>query len=149
MNIYLAARYSRRDELCEYRRQLQQDGHTVTSRWLNGSHQITNEGKPIDETGEALIENGTCEEAARLRRAFVLEDVADILAAECVVSFTEAPRSNHSRGGRHVEFGMAHALGKQLIVVGHQENLFHYLPQVAFYADWQRARESLEMRIDY
>jgi len=148
MKIYLASRYSRREELCEYRMELERGGHTVTSRWLNGSHQITNEGKPIDETGEALIENGTCADAARLRRAFVLEDVVDVMAADVVVSFTEPPRSNHSRGGRHVEFGMAHALGKQLVVVGHRENLFHYLPQVEFFADWQRAREFLEPRAD-
>jgi hypothetical protein len=136
MKIYLAARYSRREELCGYRAQLERVGHQVTSRWLNGSHQITNEGKPIDETGEALIENGTCEEAARLRREFVIEDVADVGEAECVVSFTEPPRSNHSRGGRHVEFGMAHALGKRLIVVGHRENLFHWLPGVEFCETW-------------
>lgn len=148
MRIYLASRYSRRKELCDYRAQLEQDGHTVTSRWLNGSHQITSEGKPIDDDGEALIECGTCAEVARLRREFVAEDVTDVCSADVVVSFTEPPRSNHSRGGRHVEFGMAYALGRQLVVVGHRENLFHYAPQVEFFPDWQRAREFLKPRSD-
>ena len=77
-----------------------------------------------------------------------MEDVTDVCSADVVVSFTEPPRSNHSRGGRHVEFGMAHALRKQLVVVGHRENLFHYLPQVEFFTDWRRAREFLELRAD-
>lgn len=38
--IYLAARYTRREELCAYRAELEQAGFTVTSRWLNGDHQI-------------------------------------------------------------------------------------------------------------
>lgn len=143
-SIYLASRYSRRRELCAYRDALQVLGYHVTSRWLNGSHQFSNDGKPIDETGEALIENGTCDEAAGLRREFALEDVRDVQAADVVVSFTEPPRSNHSRGGRHVEFGMAHAMGKRLIVVGYQENLFHFLPEVEFAATWGAALALLE-----
>ena len=39
MKIYLAARYSRREELCGYRSELEAIGHTVTSRWLNGKPQ--------------------------------------------------------------------------------------------------------------
>lgn len=81
MNFYLAARYSRREELCGYRSQLENDGHTVTGRWLNGSHQISSAGSPIGESGEALVESGDCEKAAALRREFVVEDVADVRAA--------------------------------------------------------------------
>jgi len=36
--VYLASRYGRRLELCGYRDQLERAGYTVTSRWLNGSH---------------------------------------------------------------------------------------------------------------
>jgi hypothetical protein len=43
-SIYLAARYSRREELCGYRTDLERAGFTVTSRWLNGEHQITDAG---------------------------------------------------------------------------------------------------------
>jgi len=48
MKIYLASRYSRREELCGYRTQLESMGVEVTSRWLNGAHQISDTGVPID-----------------------------------------------------------------------------------------------------
>lgn len=56
MKIYLAARYSRREELCGYRSELEARGHRVQARWLNGEHQLSNEGTPIGENGEALVE---------------------------------------------------------------------------------------------
>jgi hypothetical protein len=152
MKIYLASRYSRREELCAYRAELEAMGHTVTSRWLNGEHQIDDKGKPLGDHGEALVE-GTLrsgeiiserEVSARadaLRAHFVKEDCEDVCRAECVISFTEPPRSTlGTRGGRHVEFGLAVAWGKILIVVGYRENLFHYLPLVQFCADWEAAK---------
>ncbi len=51
MIIYLAARYSRRMELCSYRTQLADHGIAVTARWLDGSHQLGNDGMPLTETG--------------------------------------------------------------------------------------------------
>ena len=150
MKIYLASRYSRRLELCEYRAQLEAIGHAVTSRWLNGDHQIDDKGKPIGEHGEKLVEGDSGERskaADELRCHFVQEDCADVAAAGCVISFTESPRSNQgTRGGRHVEFGMAISLRKRLIVVGYRENLFHYLPQVEFYPDWRTALGLLDER---
>ena len=137
MKIYLAARYSRREELVGYRTQLEAMGHSVTSRWLNGAHQISNEGQPIGDDGEALVESGQCIRAAALRQEFAIEDVADVMAADLVVSFTEPPRSNASRGGRHVEFGIALAQRSALAVIGYRENLFHWLPNVGFFETWE------------
>lgn len=137
MKIYLASRYSRREELCGYRVQLEELGHTVTSRWLNGKHQISNEGAPIGDHGEKLVEDGSCEVAAALRQSFAVEDVMDVQAAEMVISFTEEPRSGHSRGGRHVEFGIGLERGADMVVIGHRENLFHWLPTVAFFKTWE------------
>lgn len=148
MKIYLASRYSRRLELVEYRRELESEGHTVTSRWLNGGHQISDKGVPIGEHGEKLVEGdggAATEEANALRAHFVKEDTADVYAADCVISFTEAPRSGiGNRGGRHVEFGMAIAWAKRVIVVGHRENLFHWLPQVQFCESWHQAKKLLK-----
>lgn len=151
MRIYLAARYSRREELCGYRTQLQEQGHAVTSRWLNGAHQISDVGVPIGDKGEALVEgdDGTAnEEAAALRSAFATEDVADVWDANCIVSFTEPPRAGHSRGGRHVEYGIALGMWQdgyemRICVVGHRENLFHWLPNVEFYTTWDECFEAL------
>jgi hypothetical protein len=140
VRIYLAARYSRREELCQYRAELEELGHAITSRWLNGSHQIDKHVTPIGDHGEKLVEGDSGESSAQvdaLRAHFATEDCADVASAGVVISFTEPPRSAlGNRGGRHVEFGMAIALHKRLIVIGHRENLFHYLPQVEFYPDW-------------
>ena len=135
MKIYLASRYSRRLELCGYREQLHRLGHEVQARWLDGKHQLSNEGTPIGDNGEALVESGG-DEAAKLRAHFANDDWEDVNAAECVISFTEPPRSSANRGGRHVEYGIALANKARVIVVGHRENSFHWLPQVEFYGDW-------------
>lgn len=155
MKIYLAARYSRREELAAHRTELEALGHTVQARWLNGEHQLADDGTPIGETGAALVE-GTLrsgemlsehersERAATLRARFALDDWEDVNAAECVISFTEPPRSKPNRGGRHVEYGIALANKARVIVVGHRENIFHWLPQVEFFENWQSAFESLK-----
>jgi len=124
--VYLAARYSRREELCGYRKELEALGFTVTSRWLNGNHQVDDKG---------LSEEGLAEE----RERFAVEDWDDLFEADYCISFTEPPRSGNSRGGRHVEFGAAMAWNMTCIVVGHRENVFHCLPMVQFAETWPEA----------
>ncbi len=121
--IYLAARYSRREELLAYRADLEAMGHTVTSRWLNGSHQISDEG---------LSAEGTREE----RERFALEDWNDLSDASRCIAFTKEPRGSHSRGGMWVEMGAALAWRKQVIVCGPLENVFCCLPDVEHFDDW-------------
>jgi nucleoside 2-deoxyribosyltransferase len=129
MKIYLAARYSRFREMLDYARDLKAAGHIVTSRWINGNHQISDDGLSAQAA-----------EAERVR--FACEDRADLEAADCVISFTESPRSTNSRGGRHVEHGIALALGKRVIVIGHRENVFHCLPGIEFFETWSEARQA-------
>jgi hypothetical protein len=61
-------------------------------------------------------------------------DVSDLLAAEIVVSFTSA--DGGGKGGRHIEFGLGLGLAKTLIIVGPRENVFHTLPEVWVYPNW-------------
>jgi nucleoside 2-deoxyribosyltransferase len=124
MRVYLAARYSRREELAGYRERLQAAGHEVTSRWLNGDHQVSDAGLNLGDDPEA--DQFTKAE----RERFALEDMADVIAADMLIAFTEPPRSTASRGGRHVEFGFALAQGMLIAVVGPRENVFHCLPGV-------------------
>lgn len=138
-SIYLAARYSRRAELCGYRDDLHQRGHEVTSRWLNGDHQISDNGTPIGEDGESLVEFGQTERAAQLRQHFAIEDLQDVNEAQMLIAFTEPPRSSASRGGRHVELGYALAMDKQVIIVGPRENVFCWLPHVEAFETWPEA----------
>ena len=85
MKVYLAARYSRREELCGYREQLVAMGHEVTSRWLNGEHQALD---------EELVTRPS------LAMRFALDDLEDIEASRMLVAFTESPRTGATRGGR-------------------------------------------------
>ncbi len=110
MRIYLASRYDRRFEMLGVTGILMRAGHDVTSRWI--------EGRGDGPEAEAR------------------EDVADLLRAECLVSFTEQPAAGvpwSARGSRHVAFGVALVTGKRLCVVGPRENIFHFLPRVEVY----------------
>ncbi len=122
MKIYLASRYSRIAEMRTYRAQLERVGHVVTSRWVDDQHEAENR-----ETHSVQL------------AGFAQEDRDDVAAADCVISFTEEPHSGHSRGGRHVEYGMALAWNKRVVVVGHRENVFHSLPEVEFFETWRDA----------
>lgn len=135
LKFYLAARYSRRLELCGYREDLATLGIEVTSRWLNGSRQLDNQGIPITDEGERRFEDGD-PSVDHLREHFATEDMADVLVAGTLVAFTEEPRVSSSRGGRHVEPGMALAAAKRVVVVGPRQNVFCWLPQVDHYGKW-------------
>jgi hypothetical protein len=121
--IYLAARYSRYPELQSYAKDLEALGHTVTSRWIKGDHEIRADGKA---------------ETDAWHHVWAQEDYTDLVAAEVCISFTEGPENvpGRARGGRHTEYGIALALGKCCIVIGYRENVFHWLDTVAFYPTW-------------
>jgi nucleoside 2-deoxyribosyltransferase len=115
--IYLASRFSRRHECHALAKLLQMRGHTITSRWV----------KPGDDH---VIPTGTSDQAADSeRRRFAMEDVDDVLACDWMISLMEEPRSN-SRGGRHIEFGIALGLGKRLSIIGPRETVFHHLDHI-------------------
>jgi hypothetical protein len=129
LTIYLAGRYSRREELCGYRSDLEARGHSVPARWLHGEHQVhgLEAAKAVERNGPVPVDEAVL---------FATDDVEDLLNSDVVVSFTERPRSDASRGGRHVEFGIALGLRRsgdqvrRLFVVGPLENVFHALPEV-------------------
>lgn len=117
MLVYLAARFPRRADMLARAGELHADGHVVTSRWVWGDEGLTDAQRAQD-------------------------DIHDLSRAEVVVSFTEPPEV-YSTGGRHVELGLALALRKRVVVVGHRENVFHHLPQIEFYDLWEMARAAL------
>lgn len=120
MKIYLASAYAERDRLNEYRAALESEGFTVTSRWLNGSHEITS-------TTEDFADG--------LNARFALEDWEDVAEADILIHFN--PMGNgKGRGGRHVELGAAVAMGKLVFHVGPAENVFHFLPGVNLAPDF-------------
>jgi len=130
VKVYLASRYSRRLELCRYRDRLDALGFPVTSRWLNGDHQVTD---------AQLDDDGTEPLSTELRRRFALEDWEDLRESDVVMAFTEPPRTSASRGGRHVELGAALAWGKRVYVVGPRENVFCCLPNLDVCSSFEEA----------
>lgn len=120
MKVYLAARYTRYPEMQVYARQLEQYGYTVVSSWITG-----------DNTGEDG-EDATHE----TRRELAMRDIDQLRSSDICISFTEPPRTTATRGGRHVEFGIAYALNKIVWVCEHRENIFHDLGRVRFFPTW-------------
>jgi hypothetical protein len=121
MLVYLAAAYPRLEEMRGIRDVLEAFGHKVMSRWID---QPPGEGAGVTELA--------ADPAAYVKYAEL--DMADLAAAEVVISFT----GEGGRGGRHVEFGMAVAMGKRLVLVGPREHVFHTLPHIEWYPDWSR-----------
>jgi hypothetical protein len=105
VKIYLAAKWANKEYMKTVAEQLKACGHEITSRWIHFHKGVG-------------------------RQESALQDVEDVLKADMLVSFTESPTAGYMTGGRHVEFGIAYASGKQLILVGPKENIFHDLPNV-------------------
>jgi len=124
--VYLASTYSRHLEMQEIRRFLSHFGIEVTSRWINGDHTL--------ETDELL--------GSAIAHRFAEEDLQDLQDADTIISFTGT--GNRGRGGRHVEFGYALAIGKRLLIVGSLENVFHCLPVVEWFETIEQFKSWME-----
>jgi len=137
VRIYLAARYSRRQELSEYATQLRDLGHIVTSTWIDGHHEASS---PHGPRAEQLADGAE-------RRGWALEDWADLARSDALICFTEqaGPTVLYARvsGGRHVELGIALAWELDVMIVGPRENLYHWLPEVMAYPTWDDALRSI------
>ena len=122
-SLYIAGRYSRRDEFRQVRDKLKARGYYITARWLD-------ENEPLNsQMGEKCSEWYFQTQGA---------DLIDIFRADAVLFFSEDPLVGTPRGGRHVEFGYALGLLKPIYVIGPRENVFHYNSLVSHY-------ESLEV----
>jgi len=127
MFIYLAARFARWPEIAAKARELEAQGHTITSRWHNGSHTAK---FPYDRTAHS-------EQLA----TFAVEDLEDIDHADALVLFTE--HGQHQGGSRHVEAGYAIATKKRIFIVGPRENVFYHLDQVCQLNTWEELKAKL------
>jgi hypothetical protein len=126
--VYLAARFERRYELRDVAHELSRLGATVVSSWLHVPEPLASEDL-----------NAPPERVAELAAA----DLRDVSSATIVIAFTEKPHSKQGRGGRHVELGVALAMGQRVVIVGPREHIFHCLPQVEQYDNWGAAKVGL------
>lgn len=110
MRIYLAATYGQMLEMRNIASKLRDAGHEITARWIDGKEEGQTKGF-----------------GARM-------DIADIDYADTIISFTLAPHTLHTGGGRHFEMGYAYCAGKRTIIIGLKgEHIFHFLPSVEHY----------------
>lgn len=116
MRVYLAASFSRREEMRQVRKELRDLGVDVQARWLDESQ------PPAQEREKWLRENACI-------------DRVDVLAADLLVRFTDdlatkfVP-SHLATGSRFVEMGMALSRGIPVVVVGGNQCLFDRLPGI-------------------
>jgi hypothetical protein len=115
----LFGRYSKRDLMRRYRRQVENAGHYVCARWL-------------DESAEENAQTA-------------LRDLVDVADCDCIVLFTEQPRTP-TRAGRWCEFGFALGLDKEAIAVGPVENIYSFLPDVRRYGTWREFITAVKRR---
>lgn len=113
--VYIASRYSRRDEMRNVAEQLSERGFIVSSTWLQ-------EDYPLNMNLDGL----TPEQHAEI----ATQDYDDIVGSDIMVFFAEDQNNQPPRGGRHVEVGIALALGVRIYIIGERENIFHYLPDI-------------------
>jgi nucleoside 2-deoxyribosyltransferase len=109
--------------------QLRELGFQITSHWLDEPHGPKTK---LDDLTPAQL------------NTYADHDLADIRAADWLVFFSQDPNTATVRGGRHVEFGYALALGKHILIVGPRENLFHFLPEVRRTSSWKEAKSILK-----
>ena len=130
MGIYLAASYGRKQEIAGYAEQLRQAGVEVDAPWLLPDAERTGGefNTKVDEAMDTIpVDEG---------RVFAQADWDAIKRSDVLVAFTETPYSGVSRGGRHVELGLALAWNKKVLAVGPVENVFVSLPQIYHFWEW-------------
>lgn len=133
LKVYLAAPYGMKDEMLCRANELRAAGVIITSSWLNEPH------APTTQMHELTHEE---------HQVYAIQDVKDVVTADVLVFQTD-PTKTIVRAGRHVEFGIAIAIGwlkrpMPIFVVGEDyENIFHHLPQVTHFASWELLRDFL------
>lgn len=122
MKIYLASRYSRKEELKKVAEELEGLGNEIISSWLDCNRRYEDEED---------------------KETYVPRMVNEVKACDCLIMFNDPEGQKGRNGGKHVEFGIAMGLDKRLIVTGHRENLFYYHPKIQFYVDTETMMNDL------
>lgn len=111
--VYLAASFSRKDELKGYRDMFTRVGIRVTSSWL-------------DEVAPA--HEHIADQTDDYNAAHAQQNLADMEFSSALVLFSNGTNSVSRGGGRFFEMGYMAALSKPIITVGEPEIIFQYLP---------------------
>lgn len=109
--VYLASKFSRREEMESYVPLFRNVGYDCVARWVFGG------------------EDGLS------REDIAVLDLEDVAKADSLVIFTHERGEPQPGGGRFVEMGYALALGKEVHVIGPYENVFVWTPGVSVWQD--------------
>ena len=94
-------------------------GHEVSARWITTDTKF----------GHGLLAYTDLE-----RRDLAQMDERDVRSSDALVVLAET-EGKTVPGGKHVETGIALALGKPVAVLGRRENIFHWHPSVTVVTD--------------
>jgi hypothetical protein len=134
MQVYLAAAWSRKDEIKKIADELIALGINVQARWLNEPPTLPERRSP------------TSRESFLRSRAEI--DIEDATAADVLVRFSddltpETVPAKLATGSRMFEMGWAMANGSQIVVVGGHQCVFDWLPTVRHLPDVEILKEYL------
>lgn len=132
--IYLAARFSKAPEMRRKRDAIQTLGHQVFSRWLDGHHGITDDDIAALDSGQ--LTGADAAEIEGMAGTYGGEDLADLCKCDLLIVEMEPPRTHLTRGGMHTEIGIMVALEREIWLVAHRSNVFHFRPGVRFFPRW-------------
>src|SRR5256885_1088546 len=111
MNLYIASKHQ--DKAAALRERLICDGHTITARWI---------------TDDKKFCSGVAAYTDDERIALARMDEEDVRRASDGLVLIAEPEGVNVPGGKHVETGIAIALGRRVFVLGRRENIFHWHP---------------------
>ena len=124
IKIYLAAHYSRKEEVKKAAKDLFDAGVEVVSTWFRERADPNTSMKDVSET---------------FCRTTAARDKEELDKATHFVLFTVDPDFKFSRGGHCWESGYADAKGLVRVVVGPRQHIFHYLPGTKRFDTWDEA----------
>lgn len=130
MRVYLAAAYRHKPYIKQLKDELKDCGIWCTSEWLDQ-----------DVNALDLKQNNGLGPAPSV---YAMRDLKDIDMADVVVMFTEINRNSYLTGGKHVEFGYALGTGKEVCIVGPEENVFNHMERVRKFATWEDCKAWLK-----
>lgn len=113
MRAYISAPYELKDDACEIRDFLADEGILALCGWVLMKDELSHA-----ETRDALF-----------------TDLTDIDKADIFVQLNPSEWRYRGTGGRHVELGYAIAKAKYIFVIGESTNIFHEHPLVKVLKD--------------
>ena len=137
MKIYIAASWNRKEEAQRLAAMLESLGIEITSQWIDRPPRPENVSYEEYERQEALID---VEDVLRC-------DVLVRLSDKEIMGFPLIP-SSFATGARMFETGLAWHAGKEVIVIGQEQNVFDYLPGILILKDEQQLKEYLTIELE-